>query len=226
MANVLISDISTELSTPDGDEWIEVETSAGVSKKIKVSSLFSYRSMVGKFGMDFYLPAKTLKLNGALVSRTTYATLWAFVNANYSPITEVAWAAGSVGNFSVGDNATSFRLPDFSGLFPRFAGTNSVMTLANATTYFNGGNVCSVANDMVQGFALAWKKNNYSTAISPTWNTDDAYYTPGTTYAGGTTTTGNSTSVIVDDGTHGALRTGGETAPARVSLIPYVIYED
>lgn len=53
---------------------------------------------------------------GALVSRTTYPDLWAWVQANAPLITESAWQAqaavqSSVGYYSSGDGSTTFRLP-------------------------------------------------------------------------------------------------------------------
>ena len=63
-------------------------------------------------------PTGWLKANGALVSRTTYAALFAFASAQ-GLVTEVAWAATDFGRFSVGDGTTTFRLPDLRGMFTR-----------------------------------------------------------------------------------------------------------
>lgn len=53
---------------------------------------------------------------GALVSRTTYPDLWAWVQANAPLISETDWqtqaaAQTSVGDYSTGDGSTTFRLP-------------------------------------------------------------------------------------------------------------------
>ena len=53
---------------------------------------------------------------GALVSRTTYAELWAWVQSNAPLISESDWqtqaaAQTSVGAYSTGDGSTTFRLP-------------------------------------------------------------------------------------------------------------------
>ncbi len=58
----------------------------------------------------------SLALQGALVSRTAYPDLWAWVQANAPLITEAAWQAqaavqSSVGAYSSGDGSTNFRLP-------------------------------------------------------------------------------------------------------------------
>ncbi len=61
-------------------------------------------------------PAGCLALQGALVSRTAYPDLWAWVQANAPLITESAWqtqaaAQSSIGAYSLGDGSTTFRLP-------------------------------------------------------------------------------------------------------------------
>ncbi|WP_110954795.1 phage tail protein [Anaerosinus massiliensis] len=53
---------------------------------------------------------------GALVSRTTYAELWAWVQENAPLISEADWqtqaaSQTSVGEYSTGDGSTTFRLP-------------------------------------------------------------------------------------------------------------------
>ncbi|MBT2322515.1 tail fiber protein [Variovorax paradoxus] len=63
-------------------------------------------------------PLGFLKLNGALISRTTYADLFAFATSS-GLVSEATWAAGSSGLFSVGDGSTTFRLPDARGTFFR-----------------------------------------------------------------------------------------------------------
>lgn len=63
-------------------------------------------------------PTGWLKLNGQLVSRTTYATLFAFASAA-GLVSEATWSAGSYGCFSVGDGATTFRVPDLRGMHIR-----------------------------------------------------------------------------------------------------------
>lgn len=64
-------------------------------------------------------PAGMLKLNGALISRATYANLWAYAQASGVLQTEALWASTFSGAFSVGDGTTTFRLPDLRGMFLR-----------------------------------------------------------------------------------------------------------
>jgi hypothetical protein len=64
-------------------------------------------------------PPGFLKENGALISRATYPSLWAFANASGNLVTEAFWASGYSGAFSNGDLSTTFRLPDTRGEFIR-----------------------------------------------------------------------------------------------------------
>jgi len=63
-------------------------------------------------------PTGWIKANGALLSRATYAALFAYASAQ-GLVTEVQWAAGSFGRFSEGDGATTFRAPDLRAMFIR-----------------------------------------------------------------------------------------------------------
>lgn len=73
-----------------------------------------------QIGLSVSTPPGYLSLSGAAVSRSTYADLWAWAQANSVVVTESAWSSTSWGSFSVGDGSTTFRLPDFRGEFPRF----------------------------------------------------------------------------------------------------------
>jgi hypothetical protein len=70
------------------------------------------RKPTGDLEMTIRTTAKpnTLLLNGATVSRTTYAGLWAWVQSNSLVVT---------GLFTNGDGTTTFGLPDFRGRVPR-----------------------------------------------------------------------------------------------------------
>lgn len=66
---------------------------------------------------NFALPG-TLKLNGALISRTTYARLYAMAVASGNiASSDGVWSASALyGQFSPGDGSTTFRLPDARGM--------------------------------------------------------------------------------------------------------------
>lgn len=63
-------------------------------------------------------PTGFVKLNGALLSRTTYANLFAFASG-IGLISEATWSGGQQGSFSVGDGSTTFRIPDLRAMFLR-----------------------------------------------------------------------------------------------------------
>lgn len=65
-------------------------------------------------------PSGWLKCNGALLSRTTYASLWAYAQASGNLVSDADWTGTArPGSFSSGDGSTTFRIPDFRGLFLR-----------------------------------------------------------------------------------------------------------
>lgn len=65
-------------------------------------------------------PSGTLELNGGEASRTTFSTLYAFAVANAGTlVSEATWPSGNFTFFGVGDGSTTFRLPDWRGLFGR-----------------------------------------------------------------------------------------------------------
>ena len=63
-------------------------------------------------------PTGWIKANGALISRTTYAALFAYASTQ-GLVSEADWTATSSGRFSVGDGSTTFRLPVTRGVFIR-----------------------------------------------------------------------------------------------------------
>ncbi|MFH5255686.1 tail fiber protein [Burkholderia semiarida] len=65
--------------------------------------------------------AGCLKLNGTLLNRADYPELWAYAQASGAIVADADWGAkGFFGCFSHGDGATTFRIPEFRGEFPRF----------------------------------------------------------------------------------------------------------
>lgn len=60
-------------------------------------------------------PTGTIKVNGSLISRTTYARIWTYAQASGNlSASEAAWLS-EFGKFSPGDGATNFRIPDLRG---------------------------------------------------------------------------------------------------------------
>lgn len=60
-----------------------------------------------------------LKCNGSLVGRSDYPALWAYAQASGALVSDEEWQQGRCGCFSIGDNATNFRLPELRGEFIR-----------------------------------------------------------------------------------------------------------
>ena len=60
---------------------------------------------------------RILKLNGAAVSRTTYAALWTYAQASGN--LAASQGAKALGQFGPGDGSTTFTLPDMRGQFMR-----------------------------------------------------------------------------------------------------------
>lgn len=83
-----------------------------------VQNAANFVGMIGDF-LSTSPPPGWLVLNGAEVSRTTYAALWAFAQSSGMLETEANWLGGAFGQFSDGDGSTTFRLPDHRGEFSR-----------------------------------------------------------------------------------------------------------
>lgn len=65
-------------------------------------------------------PTGYLKMNGQVVSRTTYPALWTFASGSGCIASDAVWNAGTwFGQFSTGDGSTNFRLPDLRAMFTR-----------------------------------------------------------------------------------------------------------
>jgi microcystin-dependent protein len=83
-----------------------------VAKTVGALAPYSLQGVPAGAVMDFAMnaaPAGWLACDGAAVSRTTYAALFAAIGTT--------WGAG--------DGSTTFQLPDMRGYFRRGAGTNS-----------------------------------------------------------------------------------------------------
>lgn len=63
-------------------------------------------------------PTGSIKANGPLLSRVTYADLWAYAQASGNIVSEAAWP-GRPGSFSTGDGANTFRAPLLLGVVIR-----------------------------------------------------------------------------------------------------------
>lgn len=88
--------------------WVDVDADAAQTG-VEVGSII--------YAPATSAPSGYLKANGALVSRTTYAALWAYAQGSGNlAASDGAWVAGQ---FSPGDGSTTFRIPDLRGEFIR-----------------------------------------------------------------------------------------------------------
>ena len=147
-------------------------------------------------------PAGWLKANGQTVSRTTYATLWAFAQASGN----LAATEGSktLAQFGPGDGATTFSVPDLRGEFVR--------SLDDGRGADPGRALGSAQQDAFQG--------HYHLPLtgSTFWGNGGSVGSGGP--AGGAfAVTGTSTGAPVTDGGNGSPRTAAETRPRNVALL-------
>lgn len=101
--SVMVLDGSARVPDYDGSRLTNIDT-------VAVGSTIFFNGIFAPFGF--------LKENGALLSRVTYARLWAIASVSGNIVLEADWAANT-GAFSSGDLATTFRLPDARGEFLR-----------------------------------------------------------------------------------------------------------
>ncbi len=64
-------------------------------------------------------PSGFIKANGAALSRSTYADLWAYAQSSGALVSQSAYDSGQWGAFGAGDGSTTFRIPDLRGIFLR-----------------------------------------------------------------------------------------------------------
>lgn len=107
--------IPTAPTPPAGDSSTKIATTAFVLSTIK-------DALVGQIVLEIRNTARAgfLKCNGALLNRADYPALWAYAQASGALVTEAQWSANNWGRFSSGDGATTFRIPELRGEFPRF----------------------------------------------------------------------------------------------------------
>ena len=157
---------------------------------------FAPAGMIIPFG-GTTAPSGYLACGGQLVSRATYASLFAAIGT--------AWNTG-------GENSAAFRLPDLRGAFLRGTGNSSVANMANGND-FAGPAVGSFEADQMQGHI-------HKTGID-TRNSDgsgaDRLRTAGLENSHGNDFSTYAT--IYTDGTNGTPRTGDETRPFNAGIL-------
>lgn len=167
-------------------------------------------------GTIAYFPANAaptgwLPINGALVSRSTYAALWDYAN-NSGNITasDGAWSSTTAGQFSPGNGSTTFRVPDGRGEFVR--------GWDNSRGIDSGRTIGSYQADAMQGHihGLSAYKEAGSLGGTPGYNplmpaAQGAYSAP-------------PTDGPTNDGVSGSPRTAAETRPRNVAWLACIKY--
>lgn len=200
---------ATGKTTPvDADEFGLADSAASWGlKKVTLADLARVIFPTGSY-LEFAgtsAPTGFLACNGAAVSRTTYAALFAVVGTTYG----------------AGNGSTTFNLPDRRGISAVGAGTHGTMTRADSSA-FDGGSVGATRNDQMQG-------HHHSNSSYGTDNASDFLQcTNNGANNNGPLVTGNGGSIGTNqtqitypftDGTNGTPRTGNETRPAQMAVL-------
>ena len=142
-------------------------------------------------------PSGYLACDGAAVSRTTYADLFAAIGTT--------WGAGN--------GSSTFNVPDLRAMFLRGTGTHGTANMAKGTD-FSAPAVGTIENDQMQD-------HKHQTIMSPgtTYQTYSSYAIGNNAY--GTTYNFNTTAPL-EINSQGTPRTGDETRPVNAAVL-YVI---
>jgi microcystin-dependent protein len=100
--DVGLGNLPNAISDDPATNSSKIVASTAALNKLQKQVGDSMTGMVAAFAMS-WAPQGWLKCNGAAVSRTTYAQLFAWLGTHYG----------------AGDGSTTFNLPDMRGLFPR-----------------------------------------------------------------------------------------------------------
>jgi microcystin-dependent protein len=187
----------------DGSGNLSIATSGGVP----VGAIFYFPAAVP--------PTGYLELNGALVSRTTYAALWAYAQSSGNLVaTDAAWVAGQ---FSPGDGSTTFRIPDLRDEFIRGWDHGRGIDLDRSIGSIQNG--CNEAHTHRFGTCAAMDGN---------WHTGHPVLGEGqlcNVYGGSGYSVKAGPFYNADASAGGIEKTGGvETRPRNVALLPCIKY--
>lgn len=164
----------------------------------KITSIHTSGNPVGAIlacGNSGALP-RTLLCNGAAVSRTTYAALFAAIGTS----------------FGSGDGSTTFNVPDTRNIFLR--GANS-STRTISTILYPAIPLGTTVTDKMQGHKHDYLLDASGGATQGPQNVSAYPIAPV-----GAAVVGNPS----NDGTNGAPRTGSETAPVHLGINYCIAY--
>lgn len=184
---------SASQSTSSGNETSSVSSGGGSSGAVPTG-------MIADFG-GTTAPNGWLPCNGATISRTQYAALFAYIGVLYG----------------VGDGATTFQVPNIQGLFRRGSGSQVI----SGITY--SGTQGALQGDQFQEHAHVVSDPGHHHSIDRANVSGAANFAAGSNgflNAGnsGTSSTGLTVGAPSAD-TGGTPRTGGETRPANIAVL-------
>ena len=187
--------------------WLEIQYDTTLAKFVLQNPANGIATVSQKAGEICFFPSSAapsgfIKANGALVSRTTYAALYAFALASGNmAASDGAWVEGQ---FSPGDGSTTFRIPDMRG--------NFIRGFDDARGIDSGRAIGSLQADAMQGHVHYAYGNGGQGSVNSSMN---LLSSGGTAYA----TSGPQT-----DGTNGTPRTAAETRPRNIALLACIKY--
>jgi len=163
-------------------------------------------------GSVFYVaataaPPNAIKGNGALLSRTAFARLWAHAQVSGNLVSDATWLAGGgpTMSYSSGDGSTTFRIPDLRGDFIRGWDDGRGVDAGRA--------IGSWQADAMQGHVHAAPAGTSGYWVSTTGGS--VQFPNAGTAVTSATNTGSPTS----DGANGTPRTANETRPRNGALL-------
>ena len=198
---VIVSDIADDAVTTakladSNVTTAKLANNAITQAKLDSNLIFVPSGMILPFG-GTSSPSGFLSCDGAAVSRSTYATLYAAIGTTWG----------------VGDGSSTFNLPDLRAMFLRGTGTHGTANMAKGTD-FEAPAVGTIENDQMQD-------HKHQTIMSPglAAQTYGSYDIGNNAY--GTTYNFTTTAPLEING-QGTPRTGDETRPVNAAVL-YVI---
>ena len=139
-------------------------------------------------------PTGYLSCDGAAVSRSTYSTLFSAIGTTWG----------------VGDNSSTFNVPDLRAMFLRGTGTHGTANMAKGTD-FSAPAVGTIENDQMQD-------HKHQTIMSPgtSYQTYSSYAIGNNAYG---TTYNFNTTAPQEINSQGTPRTGDETRPVNAAVL-------
>ncbi len=164
-------------------------------------------------------PIGYIKGNGALLSRTTFANLWAFAQSSGALVSDAEWSNSKQGCFSTGDGSTTFRIPDLRGVTTRAwddgrgIDASRVLGSYQADAYLNHSHTASTDSQGAHTHTLSSFSQTGNSGLSTGYGASISSLT--TSSAGAHTHT-----ITVNASTTGAT----ETRPKNIALLYCIKY--